>query len=109
MADLGMLVAMLGMFENQTSLFPNAAFEDEDGEPVLVVQGDVDNVRFLRQQNGQPTDHFGSGHVRERVALRALVRNEWFEALNTGTHLRIKLGERARKLREGKEDTKTAA
>ena len=70
-ADLGMLVAMLGMFENQTSP-SNAAFEDEDGEPVLVVQGDVDNVRFLRQQNGQPTDHFGSGHVRERVALRAL-------------------------------------
>ena len=47
---------MLGMFENQTSLFPNAAFEEEDGEPVLVVQGDADNARFSRHQNRQSTD-----------------------------------------------------
>ena len=47
-ADMGMLAAMLGMFENQISLFPNAAFEEEDGEPVLVVQGDADNIRFSR-------------------------------------------------------------
>ena len=45
-ADTGMLAAMLGMFENQVSLFPNAAFVEEDGEPVLVVQGDADNIRF---------------------------------------------------------------
>ena len=48
---MGILAAMLGMFENRISLFPNAAFEEEDGEPVLVVQGDVDNIRFPRRQN----------------------------------------------------------
>jgi hypothetical protein len=37
---------MLGMLENRISLFPSAAFEEEDGESVLVVQGSVDNVRF---------------------------------------------------------------
>lgn len=39
MADMAMLAAMLGMFKHQVSLFPNAVFEIEDGEPVLVVLG----------------------------------------------------------------------
>ena len=52
-ADTGMVAAMLGMFENQISLFPNAAFEEEVGERVLVVQGGVDNIRFPRRQNGE--------------------------------------------------------
>ena len=34
------------MFENQISLFAKGVFEDEDGEPVLVVQGGVDYLRF---------------------------------------------------------------
>jgi hypothetical protein len=42
-ADLGMLAAMLGMFENQISLFAKGVFEEEDGEPVLVIQGGVDS------------------------------------------------------------------
>ena len=109
-ADMGMLVAMLGMFENQISLFPNAAFEEEDGEPVLVVQGDADNIRFARSQNLQSTDPFtSSGYVRERVAIQKLVRNGWFEVAKAGTGLRIKLGERAKKLREGKEEKPRAA
>jgi hypothetical protein len=37
-ADLGMLAAMLFQFENRVSLFPNARFEDENGEAVLVAQ-----------------------------------------------------------------------
>jgi hypothetical protein len=47
--------------------------------------------------------------VRERVALRKLVRNNWFTAEQTGGQIRLKLGERARKLREGKEGAKAAA
>ena len=66
---------MLGMFENQVSVFPNASIEEEDGEPVLVVQGGVDNIRFPQHQNGNSLDHYGSGHVRERVALQKLARN----------------------------------
>ena len=102
MADIGMLAAMLGMFENQISLFPNAAFEEEDGELVLVVQGDADNIRFSRSQNRQSADPFkSSGYVRERLALQKLVQNGWFEVSNTGAGLRIRLGERAKA--EGKE------
>ena len=101
---------MLGMFENQTSLFPNAAFEEEEGEPVLVVQGDADNIRFSRSQNRLSTDPFeSSGYVRERLALQKLVRNGWFEVSKAGTGLRIKLGERAKRLREGKEPKPHAA
>jgi hypothetical protein len=47
--------------------------------------------------------------VRERVALRTLIRNKWFAAEQTGGQLRIKLGERARMVHEGKERTKAAA
>ena len=46
-----------------------------------------------------PMGHFTSGHVRERLALRTLVRNGWFEVSNTGAGLRIELGEPAKKLR----------
>ena len=96
-----MLAAMLGMFENQISLFPNAAFEEEDGAQVLVVQGDADKIRFSRQQNGGPTDHLTSGQCPRTTGVRTLVRNGWLELSDTGAGLRIKLGERAR--REGKE------
>jgi hypothetical protein len=70
-----MLAATLGMFGNQVSLFPNAVFEIEDGEPVLVFQGALED-RFSRNQNGDSTDSFDSGYVRERVALRTLVRKK---------------------------------
>ncbi len=109
-ADMGMLAAMLGMFENQISLFENAEFEEDNGELVLVVQGDADNIRFSRSQNRQSTDPFtSSGYVRERVALQKLVQNGWFEVSKAGTGLRIKLGERAKKVREGKEARPQAA
>ena len=87
-----------------------AAFEEEDGEPVLVVQGDADN-RFSRHQNRQSTDpSTSSGYVCERVALRKLVHNSWFEVSGgLGAGLRIKLGERAKKVREGKEPKPQAA
>ena len=44
-----------------------AAFEEEDGEPVLVVQGDADNARFSRHQNRQSTDPSTSSGVRPRT------------------------------------------
>jgi hypothetical protein len=51
---------------------------------VLVIQGGVDYLRLSPQLNGQPQDQFGSGHVRERVALSTLVRNKWFTATHEG-------------------------
>ena len=103
MADLGMLVAMLGMFENQVSLFPNAVFEIEDGEPVLVAQSALAELRFPRDQDGHPSESFDSGYVRERVALSTLVRNKWFTAKQEDGKLKIRLGERAKEIRKGRE------
>jgi hypothetical protein len=34
-ADTGMLAALLGMFENQVSLFPKGVFEEEEGSLCL--------------------------------------------------------------------------
>jgi len=109
-ADLGVLTAFLFMFENQVSLITGATFEEEDGETVLVVPGAIGgDVRFQRGANGDALDSSDSGHVRVRVALSACVRNKWFTAEQAGGQLRIKLGERARKVREGKEGAKAAA
>ena len=41
-----------------------------------------------------------SGHVRVREALRVLQRNKWVEVEQTVGELRIRLGERAKKLTE---------
>jgi len=71
-ADTGMLVAVLQMFENRTSLFPNGTFEEEDGEPVLVVRCGLVDLRFRNGSNGTSVDSTGSGYVREREALRTL-------------------------------------
>ena len=91
------------MFENQVSLFPNAVFEIEDGEPVLVAQSALAELRFSRDQNGHPSESFDSGYVREREALRTLVRNKWFTATQEDGKLKIRLGERANEIRKGKE------
>jgi hypothetical protein len=69
----------------------------------------LEDLRFPRTCNTSGVDEASSGFVRERVALRTLVRNKWFTAEQTGGQLRIKLGERARKVREGKEGAKAAA
>jgi len=44
-------------------------------------------------------DH--SGFVRERIALGTLLRNKWFEVDGSVGELRIRLGERATKVRQG--------
>jgi hypothetical protein len=43
------------------------------------------------------------------LGIQKLVRNGWFDVSTAGAGLRIKLGERARKLREGKEPKPRAA
>ena len=107
--DMGMLVAVLGMFENRISLFANGTFEEEDGELVLVVPGFGGDLRLQRGANGDSVNSIDSGHVRVRVVLSTCVRNEWFTAEQAGGQLRIKLGERAKKVREGKEPKTQAA
>jgi len=78
------------------------------GEPVLVVPGVIGgDIRFQGKANGDSLDSSDSGHVRVRVALSACVRNKWLTAEQAGGQLRIKLGERARTVREGKEEVAT--
>ena len=81
---------------------PSVGFEEEGGELVLVVHGTIHDLRFRRSCNASTLDDTSSGFVRERAALGTLVRNKWFSADQSGGQLRIKLGERARKVREGK-------
>ena len=67
-------------------------------EPTL----SLDDLRFPSSCNASITDNASSGFVRERAAIRMLVRNEWFEAEQAGGQLRTKRGERAPRVREGK-------
>lgn len=85
-------------------LIAGASFEEEDGEPVLVVPGAIGgDIRFRGRASGDSLDSTDSGHVRVRVAMSACVRNKWLTAEQAGGELRIRLGERAQKVREGKE------
>jgi hypothetical protein len=49
-----------------------------------------------------------SGAVREAAALQALARNRWFDGTVEGLRLRIRLGLKAREVREGKQAAATA-
>jgi hypothetical protein len=101
-ADTGMLVVMLQQFENRTPLIAGATFEEEDGEPVLVIPGAIGgDIRFQGRANGDSLDSTDSGHVRVKVALAACLQNKWLTAEQTGGKLRIKLGERAKRVERG--------
>jgi hypothetical protein len=108
-AHVGLLVTLLGMWENRSSaIIPGSRFEEEAEELVLVVPGGWDGFRFARGRNGD-TRTLDSGSVRERPALATLAKNKWFEGTAAGMELRIKLGERAQKVREGKGAVKATA
>ena len=47
---------------------------------------------------GSPIETHKCGHARVREALRVLLLNKWVEVEQTVGELRIRLGERARKL-----------
>ena len=47
-----------------------------------------------------PIETDNSGHVRVRAALAVLQRNKWITTAQTVAELRIRLGERARKLND---------
>jgi hypothetical protein len=100
LADLGLLAALLGAFANEDpSLIVGARFDHED-ELALVVPGGLGQaIQFHGKIAGSALED-GSGFVRGREALAVLVRNKWFEVAQTVAELRIRLGERARKLAE---------
>jgi hypothetical protein len=68
--------------------------------PFLVVPGGVGaDVRMHGRIAGSPVED-GSGFVRVRSALATLARNMWVEVEQTVGELRIRQGERAKKLAE---------
>jgi hypothetical protein len=98
-ADLGLLSALLLMFENQQSVFIGGRFETIDGEPVMILR--EEQLRFPSSANNNAMTSGHSGFIRETAALRTLVRNKWFEVERSAGELRIRLGERAKKVRQG--------
>lgn len=99
-ADLGMLAAMLGMFWNEETLFIGGHFIREGDEPVLILR--EEELRFPTPLGGSAMVSDGSGFVRERAALRVLARNGFFQVERNGSDIRIRLGDRAKALREGR-------
>lgn len=99
--DLGLLAGILGAFANDDPrLFPGGRFEGEGDDRVLVVPGGVgSDLRLHGAIAGSPVETGGSGHIRVRHALSVLVANKWVEVEQTVAELRIRLGERARKLK----------
>jgi hypothetical protein len=85
----------------QQSLFIRGRFETIDGEPVLILPYEQ-QLRFSTSRNNDPMTTGHSGFIREKVALRTLVRNKWFEVEWPAGELRIRLGVRAKKVRQGK-------
>jgi hypothetical protein len=64
----------------------------------------VDYAPGRTERGGQ----HGQRVVREREALRTLARNGWIDATVEGTTLN-RLGEQAKKMREGRQDEKAVA
>ena len=86
-------------------------FEKRDEEVVLVCSERFDRLRFTHAVNpNDGTDDIRtSGRVKAQVTLRYLIRNNWFTATQDGGKFTIRLGERAKKVREGKEAKPQAA
>jgi hypothetical protein len=100
---LGALVGLLFSFENRRPIMDGAVFEKRDDELVLVCTGPFDRLRFVHTVNpNDGMDDFGSsGRVKAQTTLRYLIRNKWLTAKQEEGHLTIRLGERAKKVREG--------
>jgi hypothetical protein len=99
----------LMMFENRVPLLAGATFSEEDGDPVLVLSGGLEDVRYLPAVNAFAFDDPGAGQIRERVAFVRLARQKFVEINRSGGTVRIRLGERAHKLRAGKAAAKAAS
>ena len=108
---LGALVGLLFSFENQKPIIAGAVFEKRDDEIVLVCSGPFDQQRFTRAVNpNEGVDDFGStGRVKAPATLRYLIHNTWLRGAQEEGKFTIRLGPRAKKMREGMESKPQAA
>jgi hypothetical protein len=67
-ADTGMLVVMLQQFENRTPLIAGATFQEEDGEPVLVIPGAIGGDIRVQGRNLQVDESGRRNPSREYIA-----------------------------------------
>jgi hypothetical protein len=77
------------------------AFKNASPQATVLVLCE-EELRFPTQLGGSAMASDGSGFVRERAALRVLTRNGFFQVERDGSEVRIRLGERAKALREGR-------
>jgi hypothetical protein len=86
--------------QTTTRPFVDGGFEGEGADRALVVPGGVGaDIRLHGKVAGSPIEN-GSGQVRAREALRTLALNQWVDVEQTVGELRIRLGERTRRLSE---------
>jgi hypothetical protein len=100
--DVGVLVAVLGALANDDpSVFVGGRFEGEGDQRTLVLPGGVgSDLQLFGRVAGSPIEA-GSSYICPREALRVLALNKWVEVESSVGEIRIRLGERARKLNEG--------
>jgi hypothetical protein len=73
-------------------------FVEEGGELVLVAPwGTGSEVKLVNRVEGSV--HDGNGGIKVRSSLAVLHRNGWFRVEQSVGEIRIRLGERAKKLR----------
>lgn len=96
--DVGVLATVLLVLENESAegVVLNAHVErDPDGEPVLVIGGELQDLRL------HPGCAPDGGTLSTQAAIRTLSHNKWLTLAREGRKLRIRRGELALRCREG--------
>jgi hypothetical protein len=97
-SEIGLLATILLSFENRQSVIQNGQFVEHDGELTLVAPwGTGSEIKLVNRVQGSV--HDGNGGVKVRASLATLTRNGWLEVEQSVDEIRIRLGERAKKLR----------
>jgi len=101
-SDVGCLATVLSCFLEKRTLIRDSAFEERDGEVVLVARGQISRLAFENRVN--PNTAYAvasSGWVDLPASLERLVANNWFDVRELrGGIVEIRLGTAARKLLE---------
>lgn len=97
-SEVGLLTVLLLSFENQTPILKDGRFVENDGELTLVAPwGTGSEIPLVNRVQGSV--HDGNGGIKVRASLAALARNGFLEVEQNVGEIRIRLGERAKKLR----------
>jgi hypothetical protein len=100
LADVGVLYALLDTFANDsTELFPGSRLEGDGDDRTLAIPALTGaDVRTFGRIAGSSLNTGASGQVRPWASINMLALNEWVTVERSASELRIRLGDRARKL-----------